>query len=154
MRCFGILVAGLWLVGCGTSPEFVDDPTEPQVVVYAEKERPASTPNVSRGLIGRWEGVGHQSDGSTWEMELDITRVDDGVCGVVHYPSLGCSGFWVCDDSSGRRLRAVEHITEGRRTCVDGVEVSLRLTRQRETVAFTAQTAEISAAGRLTRTGR
>ena len=145
--------------GCGTSPEFIDDPVaEPQQhVVVQVKSRPAAKTSkkapltATRKLIGRWEGVGHQSDGSTWPMEVDITRLDDGVCGVVRYPSLGCGGYWVCDSSSGRRLRATEKITEGRDICVDDVEVSLKLNRSKSSVAFTAKTGNISAAGRLTR---
>ncbi len=154
-RCLALVLFAGVAMGCGTSPEFMDDASTPVQVV---RVRPAEPPKPAgddvdplAGLVGRWSGVGHQSDGSSWAMEVDVTRLDDGPCALVHYPSLGCSGYWECFHSAGRRLRAVERITEGKGTCVDNVRVDLKLGRDRQTVAFTAKTGDVSAAGKLER---
>ena len=155
------MLVGVVVAGCGTSPEFIDDiePATPEVIqVIPNRAVQQPDPVVDsdddrllRGLVGRWKGVGHQSDGSSWEMEVDVTRLDEGPCAIVQYPSLGCGGYWECLGSAGRRLRAIERITVGTDTCVDRVRVDLRLSKSQQEVAFTAKTGDVGAAGRLTR---
>lgn len=150
-RCLSLMLVGAFAVGCGTSPEFMDDVATPVEVVRVRPATESRDVDPLAGLVGRWTGVGHQSDGSSWAMEVDVTRLEDGPCALVHYPSLGCSGYWECFHSAGRRLRAVERITDGKGICVDDVRVDLKLGRDRQTAAFTARTGDVSAAGKLER---
>ena len=45
-------------------------------------------------------------------MVLDIARTGEGPCAAIHYPDVGCAGYWTCKgQSEGDYLEAVERIT-------------------------------------------
>jgi len=129
--------------GCGANPDFYEDIAQANDV---QRPRPA------RGsLVGAWSGVGQQSDGASWQMELDIANTQEGACAIVRYPDVGCAGYWTClCDDEGGHLQAVERITEGRDRCIDGVSVDVGLSRDGSLV-FNGQTSEIDAKARLER---
>jgi hypothetical protein len=143
---------GLWallaVVGCGASPEFAEDPeyaSEAEVSTPA----PAATRIAGGSLLGRWSGTGYQSSGSSWEMVLDIARTDEGPCAIVDYPDVGCAGYWTCvGRSDGNGLEAVEHITTGKKRCVDRVEVRVKLV-EGSRLAFMAQAEDQTAEATL-----
>lgn len=101
-------------------------------------------------LAGHWTGVGQQSDGAQWKMELDITRTDDGPCAIVRYPDLGCGGYWSCvaNDEDGGGFQAIEHITHGSNRCVDRVNVEVSLSDTGRLI-FSADAGNILAGARL-----
>jgi len=82
---------------------------------------PPPAPARARSLLGVWEGTGTQSNGDSWPMVVQITSLAIGECATVRYPSLSCSGEWLCTETSdGAALRGQEHILEGRSICLDG----------------------------------
>jgi hypothetical protein len=79
-------------------------------------------------LLGEWEGIGHQSDGSSWTMQVEILSLSAGRCASVRYPSIPCATEWICSEASdGTGLRAHEQVTENRGVCIDG-DVAMSLT--------------------------
>ena len=166
MSCWGFGTAGLLAAaatsafGCGPAPDYYDDVVAPHEVApppaaqepigEAEAATPAPSHN-DRGsaLFGTWTGTGHQNDGTSWAMEVDITRSDEGPCATVRYPDLGCAGFWTCTADEHGGLRAVERITLGER-CADHVAIDAHVTRSGELI-FHAATGDIRAEGRLQR---
>jgi hypothetical protein len=71
-----------------------------------------------------WTGVGHQSDGSTWDIKLvfgsDSIDID--------YPSLECGGIWelVGRDTKTGTLFYKERLRYGHENCHDNGQVALR----------------------------
>jgi hypothetical protein len=131
--------------GCGTSPEFREEVIETEVEEYV----PAGQ---MRSLKGRWKGMGEQSNGSSWDIVLDVKSLNPGKCATIVYPSSGCSGYWMCTSSfDGVQLDAVEHITDGKDRCVDKVDVQLVVNDGGRTLSFYASTGDIKAEGRLAR---
>lgn len=143
------IMLALASTGCGTSPEFRQEPkdaSDEQLAPLVEHVAPSG-----ETVIGRWRGVGQQSNGSEWDMELEVGDFGSGVCGFVRYPSAGCIGLWRCEggfDPDG--FDAIEHIRQGRR-CVDGVAIRLHLEDDGESVVFFAKGGGQRAAGRLRR---
>ena len=77
-------------------------------------------PRAPTPILGHWRGVGRQSSGATWPMEVEITSLRPGRCARVRYPSIPCAAEWICTTrSDGTTLRAREHVTENRRACID-----------------------------------
>lgn len=77
-------------------------------------------------FLGRWGGVGRQSDGQTWAMSVRITGTTTGPCAVVDYPDLGCEGDWIClGPPEGGVLRAREDLTVGTDVCIDHGTVTM-----------------------------
>lgn len=132
-------------VGCGTSPEFREEAVEPDADDYVTAGR-------MKSLIGQWKGMGQQSNGSTWDIELAISSHRPGRCATIRYPSSGCSGYWECTASfDGAQLDAVEHITKGKDRCIDQVDVQLVVNEGGRTISFYAVTGDVTAEGRLAR---
>jgi hypothetical protein len=152
MRCLvvGLVGVALAATGCGISPEYRDEVQEAHDVVADEDASDGDDARPAHpSIVGRWSGTGHQNDGSSWRIEVDVARVDGGPCAIVRYPELDCAGYWECSQTSNlRRLRAVERITHGRDKCVDRVDVQLKLYRG-EGAVFKAHTGDIVARGRL-----
>lgn len=135
----------LLTMGCGTSPEFREEVIETEVDEYV----PATH---AESVVGLWRGMGEQTDGSSWDMELNITSLRPGKCATIKYPSSGCSGHWECVSRfDGVQLDAVEHITSGKDRCVDEVDVQIVVNEGGRTISFYAQTGKIQAEGRLAR---
>ncbi len=78
-------------------------------------------------FIGRWNGLGMQNDGQTWEMQVEITG-DRGKCAKVRYPTVPCAAEWTCTEVNGGILTATEHLTEGQSRCIEGGKLTLTLT--------------------------
>lgn len=132
-------------LGCGTSPEFREEVIETEIEEYVPVGK-------TKSLVGSWRGQGEQSDGSSWDMVLQVTSHRPGKCATIHYPSSGCSGYWECTSGfDGVQLDAVEHITKGRDRCIDHVDVQLVVDEGGRTVSFYAVTGDITAEGRLAR---
>lgn len=180
MRGGVVSVVGVILAGCGPSPAFYyEDATEADYAYPSPPERaqvpgrdhdtpplerepqtgevihePAVTEGSVRisdpALAGHWTGVGHQSDGPQWKMELDITRTDDGPCAIVRYPDLGCGGYWSCvaNNEDGGGFEAIEHITHGSSRCMDRVRVEVSLTETGRLI-FSANAGNVLAGARL-----
>jgi hypothetical protein len=132
-------------VACGASPELAEEPEgiDPELV-------PPPAWEEDEGLLGRWEGLGSQSDGPSWTVAIELTSLGEGRCAEVSYPSSGCTGWWECSrPSDGRRIDAVEHITEGRGICVDGAKVQAALRRQGRRLVIFAEAGGVTAAAVL-----
>jgi hypothetical protein len=134
------------VVGCGTSPEFVDEPADPSHETVPDVEDAPKRGSV----IGRWTGVGHQTDGSSWDVVLSVAHTNGGACAVISYPTVECGGYWECGESDGREIVAVEHITYGRERCADRVDVRVSLGHDGRSVAFQAQAGKQAAVANLT----
>ena len=90
---------------------------EPTVVVDSPAERRSSLTSV----IEVWEGTGVQSDGQTWSVRVSVHQDRRGRCATVDYPSIPCSGVWLCDEkSTDVRLTGIERITHDAQNCIDG----------------------------------
>jgi hypothetical protein len=141
---------------CGTSPEFRPEPNSAidraagdqvaSVEPLTEPKAPAGTT-----VSGRWKGVGQQSNGSEWDVVLEVGDFGSKVCGTVRYPSIGCMGTWYCKGGfHPDGFDAIEKIEEGGR-CVDGVAIRLHLADDAQSVIFFAKGGGQRAAGRLHR---
>lgn len=156
-RGVAALVVGAMAVACGPSPDFYyEDVAGPADVAAYERPEPedvGETASSSReSVLGHWSGVGDQSDGPRWKMELDVSRTDAGVCAIVRYPDLGCSGYWTClEDGASHRIHAVERITEGRDRCADGVDVDIAMSHDGSRLVFEASAGDIRAKAKLRR---
>jgi hypothetical protein len=122
------VVALILAAGCAPSTAgsvaVVEIPLAPQ-----GPDETTEVPSERPEILGRWEGVGEQDSGSSWEMVVDIFGVGPGVCGRVRYPSIPCAAEWICSGrSDSRALRAHEHLTAGREACIDGGEMTMSLT--------------------------
>lgn len=154
--CLAALALALPASGCGPAPGWEEvaapgyEPPGRTIAVEEAPEVAAPRPKVRRALEGRWVGEGCQSDGPSWRVELDIARSDEGPCAVVRYPDEDCAGYWTCTEVGGRRLIAVEHITEGADRCAPRVDVGVELDRDGELI-FRAVAGDITAGARLQR---
>ncbi len=64
---------------------------------------------------GNWRGVGIQSDGSDWDMQLTLGPT----LGVVRYPRLQCGGNWQYTAVETNSLSGVETIDFGLENCIE-----------------------------------
>ncbi len=129
MRRTTILLA---LLALGCSPAPAPRPrAQPSVVVPAPTATIATDgdePNSAvDSFVGRWEGVGVQDDGSSWQMRVTLRGTRPGPCATVEYPTISCAAEWTCEQESGEVLRAREQLTEGRDRCIDGGAIEMRL---------------------------
>lgn len=85
----------------------------------------------------QWRGTGVQSDGQNWPIVVKLWSLDAGVCGVIDYPTVPCSGQWVClgsADGTGWR-NAREDIKRG--NCIDGGTFRFRIDGEQMTWTWT-----------------
>jgi hypothetical protein len=113
----------LFAAACGAT-------AAPPARTITERSPPAPA---SESVIGRWTGMGEQTpanaDQNRWEIVVEISGFAAGECGHVAYPSLDCSGVWICEPGGNEReIRAREHITKGLARCVDGGDMQITLT--------------------------
>jgi hypothetical protein len=128
------IVAALAACACAPPPAPVRAPIVvdlPPVPASSATASPRPSPGPERPpatVVGRWEGTGHQSDGASWAMQVEIVSLDAGLCATVRYPSIPCASEWICTSASdGASLRARERVTEARNVCLDG-DVTMSLT--------------------------
>ena len=69
-----------------------------------------------------WRGVGIQTDGSDWDMEVTLGPT----LGVVRYPSLRCGGRWQYLDETADSLSGVETIDYGLENCIEAGQIYLQ----------------------------
>jgi len=62
----------------------------------------------------RYYGVGWQSNGSHWSIELVLS----GQGGQIGYPSVECAGTWTLIEAGPNRLQFIEQITSGIENCI------------------------------------
>lgn len=120
-------VALLLLAGCvpargaGAIAEIEIGPAPPAT------SEPALSPSAraaSAPILGRWKGMGEQTSGARWSIEVDLHALGPGVCGRVRYHGEGCVGEWICHGKSdGKRITAREKITRGR--CIPTGEMTM-----------------------------
>jgi hypothetical protein len=103
-------------------------PPEPAPEPSAVADTPPPTLATDDPFRGTWEGEGVQSDGQRWRMVVEL-RGTKGVCGTVDYPTIPCAAEWHCTggDAAGN-VEAVERLTSGQSSCVDGGTMSMRIT--------------------------
>lgn len=68
---------------------------------------------------GNWRGVGIQTDGSSWEMQLTLGPTQ----GIVSYPSLSCGGTWTYSEVGPASLSGDEIIDYGLENCIESGSV-------------------------------
>jgi hypothetical protein len=147
-----MMLVSVGAAGCGISPEFVDEAEYPDDTSYAEPTRSeAATAPGDPDLVGRYEGVGHQSNGPSWSVSVALTDPSVGACAIVRFPDDRCTGYWQCTRVEGDRIEAVERITRGKDKCLDGVHISATLLHGGSTLAFVAEAKNIKAVGKLRR---
>jgi hypothetical protein len=127
-------LAALAFAACTRTPGIepvvvVDIPAALPAPVEAEDDgRPAHRAPAGPGFVGHWEGVGVQTGGESWEMIVDIDSTGPGRCARVRYPSIPCAAEWICEARvQTGTLRAREHLTEGRSSCIDDGEMTMEL---------------------------
>ncbi len=76
----------------------------------------------SRVFSGIWHGVGIQTTGSDWSMELTLGPT----LGVVRYPSLRCGGRWQYLDETADSLSGIETIDYGLENCIETGKIYLQ----------------------------
>jgi len=86
------------------------------LILSAALAVPALAADLSKDLKpdSRYYGVGWQSDGNHWSVELLIT--ENG--GQVAYPSANCSGNWTLTKATKDQTKYIERITEGVDDCI------------------------------------
>lgn len=103
-------------------------------------------------MIGEWEGVGNQNNGSTWTISvaiLDAVKVNN-VGALISYPSLSCSGTWTLKSSSGNVAIYDEQITSGQGGCIASGQVQLTYNNN-DTLSYTYTSGSSTATSTLTR---
>ncbi len=70
----------------------------------------------SEANAGNWQGVGVQIDGQEWSMALQINPASSNVS----YNAGECSGSWTYMRVTDVRIVAVEKLSVGLETCLDG----------------------------------
>ena len=78
---------------------------------------------------GKWEGIGHQIDGTTWKIELEFIDKNNIK---IKYPSLACGGDWSFVSIENNEIKLLEHIDFGINNCDQGVDVKLRKVSKKE----------------------
>jgi len=135
-----VIASTATLTACGTSPEFVEEVAEPDEAVHLHAPGPewsgAAVPERSHTVVGSWQGIGYQSNGTQWEMIVHINGTERGPCATVRYPTVGCAGYWECvGRPRADRLVATERITKGKGKCLDA-EVSVALCKGGRGLSF------------------
>ena len=151
-----VLVMLASAAGCGISSEYMDEAHYPDEDGYTEEvaeptPSPAATSPGDPDLVGRYEGVGHQSNGPTWTVSVALTDPSVGTCAIVRFPDDRCTGYWECTRVDGDRIEAVERITRGKDKCLDGVQIEATLLHGGRTLAFVGEAKGIKAVGKLRR---
>jgi len=143
-------LGGLTLLACGPSPELYADPEDAHDVGVMVPDDSPEPEVVYASVLGRWHGTGLQSDGLQWAIDLEVANLNAGPCAVIRYPSIGCSGYWVCRrPSKGSRIEAIERITEGRDRCSDHVAVKIALANDHGSLCYFADDGRVTASGKL-----
>jgi hypothetical protein len=91
------------------------------LIVFAQTAN-AQTAKTQK-LNGKWEGIGHQIDGQSWDIALNFENPKDIT---INYPSLGCSGIWTLEEANGELSIFKEKIMAGTEKCDQGCEVYLQ----------------------------
>ncbi len=71
-----------------------------------------------RWLDGEWQGLGFQSNGTSWTMRVNANMENYSV--TIEYPSLECGGVWQVQSSDACAVELVEDIQYGEDKCIDG----------------------------------
>lgn len=93
-------------------------------------EETPSSPQSSSPMIGRWEGVGVQDDGQSWEMVVNLTSLR-GPCATVDYPTVPCQAKWICTNESKEGVITAQERLQGDSAsrCIDNGMMTWRLSR-------------------------
>jgi len=75
----------------------------------------------SATMGGLWHGIGIQSDGANWSVELTIHPTH----ATVSYPSLNCGGIFRYSHEESKGLSGIETIEYGLETCYETGDVYL-----------------------------
>lgn len=73
-------------------------------------------------IQGRWQGIGNQVDGQSWEVALDATHLSKIQ---IDYPDLDCGGKWKMVNKTENGADMRELLTYGLDKCDQNVEVVL-----------------------------
>jgi len=93
------------------------------------ESEPAVPPGDTSGMIGRWEGVGVQDDGQSWEIVVTVTSLR-GACATADYPTVPCKGQWICTSESHGVVTAREKLQgDSASRCIDNGTMTWRLQR-------------------------
>lgn len=135
MSRFAVCCSLAFLLACGAAQPSTADPEWGSV------------------FVGTWQGVGEQYPegmaGERWPMVVQIEHIDPGPCGTVTYPSLDCSGTWICQPGfEGDVLEIRERITEGADRCTDNGSITLTA-RDDGTLAFRYASGDVRAGASL-----
>jgi len=114
------------MAACGGAPPTVTAPLASTTAAVTDGTPPAP-PSAPDGLIGKWEGTGHQGRSGSWAMLVEIRTTEPGLCGTVEYPTIPCSAQWTCERLADGTLEAREHIVPRTDRCVDNGAMSMRL---------------------------
>lgn len=91
-------------------------------------EAPPPEESVDGSITGRWEGVGVQDDGQSWDLVVDVSTTKAGPCAVAEYPTVPCRAEWICIGARGGYLQARERLLdESHLRCIDDGVVSMRV---------------------------
>jgi len=77
--------------------------------------------NLSSVFAGDWRGVGIQSDGSDWLIQLSL---EPGGA-AVDYPEFPCGGRWESAEETSSHFAATEQLEYGQKICIDNSPVRL-----------------------------
>ena len=88
----------------------------------------ASARSEPGSIVGRWEGIGHQDDGQSWPIEVEIKTTKHGVCAEADYPSVPCRAEWLCIGELHGQMQAREKLVDdSARRCIDNGAMTLRV---------------------------
>ncbi|OFX61610.1 MAG: hypothetical protein A2046_09920 [Bacteroidetes bacterium GWA2_30_7] len=83
-------------------------------------------------LKGKWEGIGNQIDGATWEVKLNVKskfKIS------VEYPDLSCKGIWEIVSETDNVINLKENITKNNSgRCDQGVELVVEKVSDKEVI--------------------
>ncbi len=87
------------------------------ILVLAALPTAASSAELDETLVtqGHYYGVGWQSDGQHWSVEVVLTKHG----GQVAYPSIGCTGSWSINKKGKDFVEYIEQIETGLDDCLE-----------------------------------
>lgn len=92
-----------------------------------EKAQPPKAKGRSR-FSGLWEGMVHQPGYSDYLVTLRLNEpTEEGQCGTVDYPTIGCGGKVICKKTYGNTLLLNEELSYGSWKCMKGGTIQMVL---------------------------
>lgn len=79
-------------------------------------------------FAGRWEGIGVQDDGQSWDMIVTFDASRRGECAKAEYPTIPCHARWLCTSDLRGVVTAREKLEgDSAQRCIDSGSMTMTL---------------------------